>query len=114
MSNYIALSVDESGTKMWNGHFGMSPQFFIYDRQGNRVEVRENPHGFKRGEKHEHHDDPQRIVKLLADCKVFIARRMGEQSRRQLVRKMDIETVLTDETDPQAALKAYLAAGPGG
>ena len=109
MRKYIALGVDESGTKLWNGHFGMSPQFHIYDSDGALLETRQNPYGYKKGEKHEHHDDPERIAALLHDCKTFIARRMGEKSRKQLVARTPVETVLTRETLPKEAIRAYLA-----
>lgn len=103
----IALGVDTEGS-LWNGHFGMAAYYYIYDRKGNLLEKRENPYGVKPGAKHEHHDDPKKIVALLADCDTFIARRMGEQSRRNLVEKLGIETVIAQEKEPQAALNAYL------
>jgi predicted Fe-Mo cluster-binding NifX family protein len=111
MRKYIALGVDETGTKMWNGHFGMSPQFHIYDTNGVFVEARPNPYGYKKGEKHEHHDDPNRIAALLADCKTFLARRMGEKSRQQLISRFPVEAVLTRETLPADALRDYLRGG---
>lgn len=106
--NLIALGVDTE-EKLWNGHFGMAPVYLIFDRAGNLLEKRDNPYGVKPGIKHEHHDDPKRIVALLNDCSTFIARRMGEQSRRNLAEKMGIETVLTEEKEPKNALKVYLA-----
>jgi len=107
MTKYIAIGVDAAG-KIWAGHFGMAAVFQIYNRQGELVEVRDNPYGVKPGVRHEHHDDPKRIVKLLHDCDTFIARQMGEKSRRNLVEKQGVETVLTKEKDPQLAVKDYL------
>ena len=106
-TKHIALGVDADGA-LWNGHFGMAVYYYIYDREGKLLEKRDNPYGIKPGVKHEHHDDPKRIVELLNDCDTFIARRMGEESRRNLVEKLSIETVLTEEKEPEAALKAYL------
>jgi len=105
--NHIAIGVDAQ-EKLWNGHFGMAAYFYIYDREGKLLEKRDNPYGVKPGIKHEHHDDPKRIVALLHDCDTFIARRMGEQSRRNLVEKLGIETLITEEKDPETAMKAYL------
>lgn len=102
---WIAVAITEDN-RMWGGHFGMAPYYALYDRQGNLVERRFNPHGA--GHAHGHHDDPRRIVALLSDCGVFIGRRMGEASRRRLVTQMGVEAVLTTERDPQAAVRAYL------
>ena len=103
----IALSVNPEG-KLWNGHFGMASFYYVYNREGNLLEKRENPYSAKPGVKHEHHDDPNLIVAFLADCSTFIARRMGEESRRKLASKLGVETVLTKEKEPELALKEYL------
>ena len=105
---FIALGVDKKG-QIWGGHFGIAPQYNLYDRSGHLVEERQNPYGAGNGEKHSHHDDPKLIVNLLSDCGVFIARRMGEKSKRNLAEKLGIETVLVEEKDPQVALGAYLS-----
>ncbi len=102
---YLAVGVTEDG-RVWGGHFGMAPFFALFDRQGNFVARRFNPHGA--GHAHGHHDDPGLIVRLLHDCGVFIGRRMGEASRQRLVARWGIETVITTERDPQAAVQAYL------
>jgi predicted Fe-Mo cluster-binding NifX family protein len=107
MENHIAIGVNDKG-EIWAGHFGMAAVYRIYNRQGELLEERENPFGVKPGVRHEHHDDPKRIVKLLHDCKTFIARQMGEKSRRNLVEKQGVETIITKEKNPQTALKNYL------
>lgn len=38
----IAIGVGRDG-QVWNGHFGISPQYDLYDRAGNLVEKRPNP-----------------------------------------------------------------------
>ncbi len=109
---YIAVAVDEEG-KVWGGHFGMAPTYFVYDRRGRFVESRSNPHGARRGQKVTHHDDPRLIVNLLPDCDVFIGRRMGETSRKRLVQNLGVEPVLTDSRDPTEAVQVYLGVREG-
>lgn len=101
----IAIGVDRDG-RMWGGHFGIAPQYYLYDRSGNLVEKRSNPYGAGGG-KHKHHDNPNLIVDLLPECGVFIARRMGDGSKQELVEKFGIQVVLTESKNPQSALTAY-------
>ena len=103
----IAIGVDKKG-EIWRGHFGIALQYNLYNSSGDLVEERKNPYGVGSGEKHTHHDDPQLIVKLLSDCRVFIAHRMGDKSKQKLAQKLGVETVLTEEKNPQIALKNYL------
>ena len=109
---YLAVAVDEQG-RLWGGHFGIAPVYYIYDRQGNLREKRPNPYGVRRGEKHTHHDDPKRIVNLLSDCGVFIGKRMGETSRRRLAENLGVQPVLTRAQGPDEAVRAYLATAKG-
>jgi len=102
----IAIGVDREG-QLWSGHFGMSPQYYLYDFDSNLVEKRPNPYGAGDGA-HHHHDNPRLIVDLLPECGVFIARRMGDDSKRNLAARLGIRPVITDEKEPQAALAAYL------
>lgn len=107
MSEKIAVAVSEDET-LWGGHFGMAPVYYIYDRQGQLLEKRPNPYGARRGEKHVHHDDPQRIVKLLSDCRTFVGKRMGEASKQKLAQNLGVETFLIRAETPEKALQAYL------
>lgn len=108
MNNNIAIGVSKAN-KIWKGHFGISPFFQVYDREGKLIETRINPHGA--GENHKHnHDDSQPILikEILKDCKTFIGKRMGEQSKLKLAQKLGIETVLYDLDEPTEALNTYL------
>ncbi|NKQ35186.1 MAG: DUF2249 domain-containing protein [Chloroflexi bacterium] len=105
---YIAIGVDKE-RKIWTGHFGMAPIYYIYDENGEMVDQRVNPYGAGGGQK-KHHDNPQLIADLLPDCKVFIARRMGGGSKQKLVAGLGITPILTTERYPDGALRAYLAA----
>jgi len=101
--NSIAIGVGTEG-KIWPGHFGMSPFYYIYDRQGNLLEKRPNPYA-----KLKHHDNPRLIVDLLPECSIFIARRMGQESKQTLIKNLGIEAITTSEEMPETALKDYLA-----
>lgn len=106
MEKRIAVGVNKEGT-VWEGHFGMSPQYYIYDASGSRVETRTNPHGVDQPEEKEH-GSPQETLDLLADCKVFIASVTGYYIVQ--VQRSGVEVVTTTATDPDAAVTAYLEA----
>ncbi len=106
-SKLIAICVDKKG-QIWGGHFGIAPQYDIYNITGSLIEKRQNPYGAGSGGKHTHHDDPKLIVSLLSDCGIFIARRMGGESKQKLAQKLGVEVVMTKEKDVQIALKNYL------
>ncbi len=103
----IAIGVATDG-KLWQGHFGIAPTYFLYHPDGALVEKRANPYGAAAGEKHQHHDDPKLIIDLLPECRVFIARRMGDRSRRNLAEKFGITPIITTETTPEAAIRHFL------
>lgn len=103
----VAIGVDYK-EQIWNGYFGIAPHYYIYNRRGELLEKRVNPHGVGQGN-HKHYDNPRLIVDLLSKCGVFIARRMGKKSEQRLVEEMGIQAVVTTEKEPLAALHAYLA-----
>ena len=99
----IAVGVDDEG-QVWQAHFGMAPWYYLFSQQGELVERRANPNA----QTGKHHDDPVRVAALLPECSVFIARRMGGQSRRRLAESLGVQPVLTEKTDPHQAVWAYL------
>ncbi len=103
----IAIASDGKG-RLWGGHFGIAPVYLLYSPSGDLVEERQNPYGAGQGKAQQHHDDPKLIIELLPECAVFIGRRMGEDSKRKLAAKFDIEAVLTTEKTPEEALRVYL------
>ena len=107
-SNLIAIGIDKKG-QIWGGHFGIAPQYNLYDRIGTLVEERQNPYGAGSGEKHTHHDNPELIVDLLPDCGVFIARRMGGESKQKLAQNLGVKIVVTKEKDVHIAIKDYIS-----
>lgn len=113
---HIAVGTDKHG-RVWSGHFGIAPYYSIYNHDGDLLETRPNPQGAGSGVKvdhHHHHDDdhdhdddsgPRRVMQILPECKVFIARAMGHPD---VVRDLGIHPVLTKEKEPDAALRVYL------
>ena len=108
MSNNIAVGVGKTD-KMWKGHFGISPIYKVYTREGEFIEDRTNPHGAGKGHNHDHGDDQPKVIKdLLSDCTTFIGKQMGEESKLKLAKKLGIETVLYKIDDPIEALNTFL------
>jgi predicted Fe-Mo cluster-binding NifX family protein len=103
MKNLIAVAVDKNGN-VWKGHFGMSPFYLLFDDKGKQIEKKKNP----LAEENKHHDDPKLVVNLLNDCNVFIAKRMGDKSKKNLVEKLNVTPVITENENPLDALNDYL------
>ncbi len=106
MREYIAVATDKDKRSLWNGHFGMAPIYSVFDYEGNLVQQRENP--YAKGDKH--HDDPALIAEFLSDVETFIARRIGEKSRRRLIEEFDIEPVLVDFNNIYDAVGYFIEA----
>ena len=102
---YIAVPVAEDGESLWDDHFGEAPRFHLYDRGGQFVEQRDNPYW---QDDHDVHTGPQKMVDLLPECGVFIARAMGN-GQRILPARYGVQPVITTETTTQGAIERYLA-----
>ena len=108
MQNHIAIGVNKAD-RIWHGHFGISPFFQVYDREGELVETRINPHGVGENHKHAHDENQPRLIKeILHDCSTFIGKKMGEGSKLKLAEKLGIEPVLVEVNLPTEALNNYL------
>ncbi len=108
MSSSIAVGVNKLD-KVWHGHFGISPYFLIYNNDGEMIEKRINPHGAGQGHKHDHGDDQPFLIKeILHDCNIFVGKKMGEGSKLKLAQKLGVETVLTENAEPQEVVNGIL------
>ena len=108
MNSNIAVGVNKAG-KIWAGHFGQAPYYYIYNSNGELIDKKINPHGAGQGHGHNHDDNQPILIKeILSDCKTFIGRRMGEGSKLKLAEKLGIETVLTEIKEPQEAVEQFL------
>lgn len=108
MNNNIAIGINKANT-IWKGHFGISPFFQVYNRDGKLLETRINPHGSGENHKHSHDENQPLLIKeILNDCSTFIGKRMGEGSKLKLAQKLGVETVLYKIDNPIEALNTYL------
>ena len=101
----IAIGVSEEG-KVWTEHFGIAPYFQIYDTGGRLLKTRPNPASMAENQEQDH-SNPLHVEDLLNDCQVYIAGLTGHYLAFQ--ERRGIEVMTTAETDPLAALQAYLA-----
>jgi len=106
MNNLIAVGVNKT-EKIWAGHFGQAPYYYIYNTSGELIDKRINPHGAGHGHNHDE-NQPVLIKEVLHDCKTFIGKRMGEGSKLKLAEKLGIETILTDIKEPAEAVNKFL------
>ena len=103
----IAVAVNKID-KVWHGHFGISPFFQIYNREGELIENRINPQGAGHSKLDHDENKPLLIKEILNDCSVFIGKRMGEKSKKILLDRLYVETIFTDETEPEEIVTSYL------
>lgn len=100
----IAVPVGHDDTDtVWDDHFGEAPRFCIYDATGKLLTIRDNPYW---QDEHDSHTGPKRMVELLPECGVFIARHMG-RAHTILAEKYGVLPVLTRAIHVQEALTAY-------
>ncbi len=108
----IAIASDDG--KIISAHFGRTQGFVIYDVDNGEVKMHEfRPNtftGHARGLEHAGHDIDRHgpVLAALADCAVVISHGMGRRLYDDL-RNAGIQSLITDETDVQAAMAAYLS-----
>ncbi len=103
MGSFVAIATNTDGKSIWNGHFGVSPIYTIFDENGNLIKQIRNPHS-----KDKHHDDPDLIVNLLNDINLFIAKNMGKKSRERLTKALGVKSMIVDTKDIYEAINYYL------
>jgi hypothetical protein len=100
---YIALAVNHNG-RVWQGQFDMAPQFYIYDREGYLLEVRENLREDDRFAALANRQ-PLMSIRALDDCGTFIGRQTGPYS---ITVSGGAELFISTESTPPAAIQDYL------
>ena len=105
-NTFYAVGVDETGM-VWHGHFGSSPQFFIFDQSGYLTFVRKNPFNIQ-GHVKEDHNHPKAVMNLLSESHVFIGYQFGSKSKRSILEKAGIKLATTEEKMAQCAIASYL------
>ncbi len=104
----IAIGTDDK-KRIRNGHFGQSRHYLIIELLNGEIvsrEYRRNPditseHG------QPHHGQVERILELLNDCSLFMARRMGKTSLDSLTAH-GIDCIITEIDLIDRAVEQYL------
>jgi predicted Fe-Mo cluster-binding NifX family protein len=102
---YVVLAIDDGGNtgrekrdKMGHAHFAGEPH------QTHTAEGTSRGHGFDPASQGRH----ARMVEAIADCGVLLARGMGAGAYES-IKQAGIRPFVTDITDIDEAVKAYLA-----
>lgn len=111
MDRQIAVAINKQGG-IWGDHFGLAPQYAIYDAQGQQIEIRVNPYGVGQPDEKEH-GSPQETLDLLHDCSVFIATLTGHYPAQVQRHSVEVITITTEESDPDKVVADYLKLPPG-
>ena len=91
MGNYIAVAVNKNDN-IWYGNFGIAPYFMLFNQSGEIVGKRINPLGAGQSRFLQNQENPPKLIDLLADCSIFIGKKMGDKSLSLLSEKYNIET----------------------
>jgi predicted Fe-Mo cluster-binding NifX family protein len=102
-----------------SAHFGLAKFYEVITLESGSITAREtlvktNPQIVIPGEiqstesGHGHHHDHNAMIAPIADCEVLITRGMGKGAHRSL-QENDIQPIITDLREIQAALDAYIA-----
>ena len=103
MQGLIAVATDRDGRSLWSGHFGVSPIYTIFDKDGKLLKQIENPYS-----KDKHHDNPSLVVELLKGVELFIAKNMGKKSREKLTGELGVKSLIVDLKEIYEAIDYFL------
>ena len=104
----IAVGTDDKRT-IRKGHFGESHYYRVIELLNGEIvsqEVRQNPH-IENGEDRHGHGLAERILELLGDCSLFMAKSMGKRSMVKLA-KQNIDCIITEYDHIDLAIAEYL------
>jgi predicted Fe-Mo cluster-binding NifX family protein len=105
MTQYIAVATQDDNN-LWQDHFGIAPQWKLYNHEGDFVETRTNPHSAEADNAPEH-SSPQAVQDLLGDCDVFIAKLTGHYEAQMT--KTGVQVIITEANTPEEAVQQFLA-----
>ena len=116
----IAVATDSHGKI--SKHFGRAPFYQLFtieddqivatqqvDKAGPNVVLHEadEPHEHEHEHRHEHGHDHSQMIAPIRDCAALIAGGMGSGAYNAL-NEANVTPILTDQTDPEAAVRAYV------
>jgi predicted Fe-Mo cluster-binding NifX family protein len=103
----IAIGTDDKKT-IRKGHFGESASYAVYEILNGEImsrEIRQNPNAGGEG----HHGEPEKILEVLGDCALFMARSMGKKSMAKIAEKK-IDCIVTEFDEIDQAVQKFLDA----
>jgi predicted Fe-Mo cluster-binding NifX family protein len=104
----IAVGTDDNRT-IRKGHFGESHYFRVIEMLNGEIvsqEVRQNPTLESDANRHTH-GQAERILELLEDCSLFMARSMGKRSMAKLA-DQDIDCIISEYDHIDLAVAEYI------
>lgn len=104
MRQFIAVGTKKDKVTIWDKHFGVSPIYSIFSKDGKLIEQRKNPYSNGKD-----HDNPELIVDFLQDADIFLAKNMGIRSKEKLL-DLGISSFLTDKNNIFEAVNFYIEA----
>jgi len=103
----IAIGTDDKKT-IRKGHFGESTYYAIVEVLNGQITSQEIRENLRTGEEG-HHGESQKILDLLDDCELFMARSMGKKSMAKIAEKK-VDCIITEFPDIDQALRMFLDA----
>lgn len=103
----IAIGTDDKKT-IRKGHFGESTYYAVFEVLNGEIvsqEIRENPRIEGGGQ----HGESEKILDLLHDCELFMARSMGKKSMAKIAKKK-VDCIITKFSDIDQAIRKFLDA----
>ncbi|OPX39301.1 MAG: hypothetical protein B1H12_00040 [Desulfobacteraceae bacterium 4484_190.2] len=104
----IAIGTDDKKT-IRKGHFGESRHYLVIEILNAQIvgkELRENSY-LEPGKSKKSHGQPEKIISLLHDCSLFMARSMGKKSLTEISSRK-IDCIFTNIDDIDRAVSFYL------
>jgi predicted Fe-Mo cluster-binding NifX family protein len=104
----IAIGTDDKET-IRKGHFGQSRHYLIIEFLNGEIvsrEYRRNPDATGEHGKY-HQDQANKILELLSDCSLFMAKRMGKTALAKLAAR-GIDCIITEIDPIDQAVEQYL------
>ena len=104
----IAVGTDDKRT-IRKGHFGESHYYRVIELLNGEIvsqEVRQNPH-IENGPDRHGHGQAERILEMLEDCSLFMAKSMGKRSMAKLA-EQNIDCIITEYSHIDLAVAEYI------
>ena len=105
----IAVGSDDLQT-IRSGHFGESKYYKVFEVENGKIvgtKVIENPFLKEDNAQQHAHGEAKNIMRLLSDCRIFLAKSMGMHSIPKLVQR-GVKPVISQESSIEKAINALI------